>query len=842
MALQNARMSSTVFTLIALLMGAVVPLALGQDDRTSVGRQSPDGKRALELFQSAVLQVQTKDWEAPRQQMREATRLWMQAREPEKAARALMQMGYCFSREPNYQACLYFYKQVLEVRPLPGSVRADAYNAIAQVYAELSNRDLAMDYFTKAVEQAKRVRDRPAQSLALAGMADLDRRNGDNERALARVTQAQQLNRQHEDEGGEAGLLNISGQLNQGERRLEQARSAFEKALTIYRKTGDVEGQVKVLCSMTDLSLLASEKKEALAQAMKAVELAEGQAKSATANADKTRARDLQWRAWFRLARAERAAGQKELAAKYYFSALSHAGGTWWLVKISTETSAIAFRQETQAIYREYVDLLIEQGNLSEAYKWADAAKARTIRGMTEARRRTVSTGPGDQAGTLREQIRSIAGLRTQWLSSRPGVQREKLQKQIRDVEYALEERRVQTEIENSRFRLVWSGPAKIKWLQGKMSQDKSALLEFLLGETRSFAWLITADGVSCGILPSRKEIEKAVRPYLKSLTTPPNYRHLEMEIAKTREQSAALFSVLFGNLTRQIAPGQKLIVVPDGLLHYLPFETLIHDGRYLVEDHEISYNPSASMLGLWQDSSPQANGSKKMELLAFGDPLFEPRSNATNARKSVRAVSNTVQSMHTARGYALTSLPRTRDEVQDVASLFPPDRRRVYLGKESTEGAVKSEQLRDYKRLHFATHGLIDEEFPSRSAVALTFDDKSQEDGFLEAGEISELDIDCDLVVLSACQTGRGKLFSGEGIVGLSRAFIRAGARSVVVSLWNVSDISTGRLMKSFYRQLAGDVGNPAALRKAKLQMMEGARDLRHPYYWAPFVIIGRP
>jgi CHAT domain-containing protein len=125
---------------------------------------------------------------------------------------------------------------------------------------------------------------------------------------------------------------------------------------------------------------------------------------------------------------------------------------------------------------------------------------------------------------------------------------------------------------------------------------------------------------------------------------------------------------------------------------------------------------------------------------------------------------------------------------------------------------------------------------------VVLTLDDDPQEDGALEVGEISELDMDCDLVVLSACQTGRGQLFSGEGIVGLSRAFLRAGARSVVVSLWNVSDISTSQLMKSFYQQLVRGVGNAAALREAKLQMIRSAKEITHPYYWAAFVTIGKP
>jgi CHAT domain-containing protein len=125
---------------------------------------------------------------------------------------------------------------------------------------------------------------------------------------------------------------------------------------------------------------------------------------------------------------------------------------------------------------------------------------------------------------------------------------------------------------------------------------------------------------------------------------------------------------------------------------------------------------------------------------------------------------------------------------------------------------------------------------------VVLTLGDGAEEDGFLEVSEISRLDLDCDLVVLSACQTGRGQLLSGEGIVGLSRAFLYAGARSVVVSLWNVSDISTGQLMKNFYQNLTAGQSNAAALRRAKLQMLSSGKEARHPYYWSSFVMVGKP
>jgi CHAT domain-containing protein len=230
------------------------------------------------------------------------------------------------------------------------------------------------------------------------------------------------------------------------------------------------------------------------------------------------------------------------------------------------------------------------------------------------------------------------------------------------------------------------------------------------------------------------------------------------------------------------------------------------------------------------------------MELFGIGNPVFKPESKAIVGKGSRNSLSNKARQGLASRAFRLAPLPRTQDEIQYIANLFPSDRRRVFLGMESTEEAVKREPLRRYRRLHFATHSLIDEKSPLRSAVILGTGDNTEEDGFLEVSEISRLNLDCDLVVVSACQTGRGQLLSGEGIMGLSRAFLYAGARSVVVSLWNISDISTSQMMKGFYQHLVSGIGNAAALRKAKLQMIGLGIQTQHPYYWAPFVMVGKP
>jgi CHAT domain-containing protein/predicted negative regulator of RcsB-dependent stress response len=767
----------------------------------------------------------------------------MDLRAPEKAAHACLQMGDSYKKAKKYQESLYYYKLALNVSPLTGSVKTIAFNSIAEVYVDLYQDDLALHYYSKAIDQARMTKDQSTQELTLIGLADLYYQQGQRDKAVASIRQARQLNRQQGNDLAEAALRHLAGQIDQEEGLREQALENFEQALAIYQRTDNREGQIKVLCSISRLYLSSAQKQLALGSAEQALDLAEKQAQRTVTNADLLRATELRWRAWLTCARAQRATGQNEVARKSFLHTIGHIEGLWWLAYIATENSAVRFREELQAIYREFVDLLIEQGQFKQAYEWAERAKARATMGLIEARRMTKLPKKADLEGTLRELSRDVARLRTHFLSPQTSAeQRAKIQKQMREAEYSREEALLRAEMERFRDRLVWSQPATIKLLQEKMIQEKDTMVEFFLGEDRSFVWLITTNDISLEILPGRKEIEKTVKQYLEMASSMPSNIHIERDLSRLRKLAETLFSKLFGRLSKQIAPGQKLIIVPDGLLHYLPFEALIHDGRYLVEDHEVGCVPSASMLRLWQDSKDTTVTEDRMELLAFADPIFGPELKTSGSRQSRNSPNHITQQMRASRGFQLAQLPRTHDEVEYIASLFSPERRQVYLGKGSTEDAVKKEPLSRYRRLHFATHSLVNEESPSRSAVVLTLDSNTDEDGFLEVSEISELDLDCDLVVLSACQTGHGQLLSGEGIVGLSRAFLYAGARSVVVSLWNVSDISTAQLMKSFYQHLAGNFSNAAALREAKLRMLQSSTETRHPYYWAPFILIGKP
>ncbi len=841
MLLKAASISLNAFAVSAVLLIASVSLAFAQGERRAGERQPQEAaKQAEASFQDALISFDADDRESVRLRLQEAMRLWVQIFEPAKAAKAALQIGDRYRQAKQYRDALDYYKEAQNVKSLPGLVRSNVYHSLALVYGELYQANLAARYFDQALDQARAINDPSAQMLVLTDLADFYHRQGAVEEALGYITQALRLSKKGSAVADPA-LLYLQGQISREEGLIEKAKAAYEEALAIYRKTGNAEGQARVLSSISSLFLLSSQKQAALEHAAQAVELADKQAKRSASKADRARARELQWLALLSRARAEHALGQKEDARKSYLRALNYITALSWAVYIATEASAIAFREKAQAAYREFADLLVELGQLEEAYGWAECAKARAILNVTAARQVASPSKDSDQEALMHERSQAIASLRLELLSSKTGSEQQaKLKKDIEDAEYEMQEKQVLAEIEHSEKRLVWSKLATAEQLRKQMAQDQMALAEFSLGENRSFVWLFTRGEVYFEILPARKDIEQAVRSYLDALAANPNHLFIEKEIAKVRAKGEELFTTLFGSLSGRLEPGQRLIVVPDGLLHYLPFEALIHNGHYLIEDHEVSYNPSASLLGLWQDSGSRRDSADQMELFAVGDPIFDsPDIGGAKTKLNKTTKRNKARQTRAAPGFRLAQLPRTRDEVQYISDLFPSDRRKVFIGKESTEGAIKRESLHRYRRLHFATHSLIDEKSPWRSGVVLTSD--AEEDGFLDVSEISRLNLDCDLVVVSACQTGRGKLLSGEGVIGLSRAFIYAGARSVIVSLWNVTDISTGQLMKGFYQHATGGMSNAAALRRAKLQMI-GGKMTRHPYYWSSFVMIGKP
>jgi CHAT domain-containing protein len=272
--------------------------------------------------------------------------------------------------------------------------------------------------------------------------------------------------------------------------------------------------------------------------------------------------------------------------------------------------------------------------------------------------------------------------------------------------------------------------------------------------------------------------------------------------------------------------------------MHTLPFETLLRAAsgdastrRYLLEDYAISYAPSVTALaGL--GARARSASTPRDGLLLYANP--DPTAIRSGAEQS--GSDRTIRPFYDDESVSVASIPLADDEARAIARYAAEGG--VRTGAEASEHDVKSEPLDRFRIVHFATHGLISESVPLRSALVLASADGDGEDGLLQAREIYHLSLASDLVVLSACRTARGRIVAGEGVQGLVHAFLYAGAQAVVASLWDVNDAQTAAFMEAFYSHLAGGQEKADALRAAKLDMIE--RGASAPRYWAPFVVIG--
>lgn len=367
--------------------------------------------------------------------------------------------------------------------------------------------------------------------------------------------------------------------------------------------------------------------------------------------------------------------------------------------------------------------------------------------------------------------------------------------------------------------------PASITDAQRVASRDGTSILMYALGQNASVLWVITPSTLRMVRLPAASAIEKKVKLFRNQIgihpTDPRGYENAAKDLYNVLVQPAL-----------RAAPSEKVLIVPDGVLFYLPFEALVRsDGRFLIEQQSVNYAPSVSaFLTLPAPSSRDT-------LLAYGDPIFS----AARAGQATTDHSMQVRSVMRAAGLNLSALPNSRTEVQQIAKAFPPGRATVRVGNDATEASVKADDLTRYGTLHFATHALFDERVPSRSGIMLNLVNTGREDGVLRAAEVLNLRLRADLVVLSACQTGLGSYVRGEGILGLTRSFLAAGASRVVVSLWPVDDAGTVDLMSVFYHRWNRQGAASDALRAAKLEMIKSKRlAYRHPYFWAGFVQSG--
>jgi CHAT domain-containing protein len=523
-----------------------------------------------------------------------------------------------------------------------------------------------------------------------------------------------------------------------------------------------------------------------------------------------------------------------------------------------------------QHAYEFYVDLLMQlhrlhpdQGYNAEAFEAHERAKARGLLDLlSEAK---VNIRQGVDAGLLQRELRlqqlleQKQGAEIRLLAGgESGEQTRGLQKELEALR--TEYQQVEAHIRGSSPRyaaLTQPQPLGVSAIQKEVLDPDTVLLEYALGQQRSYLWAVTASGLTSVELPGREEIEKlAVRLYRTIIgrrpSAPDDYQKIAWAVSR----------MLLEAVQDQLG-NKRLLIAGDGALQIVPFAALPAPGletyEPLIVRHEIVSVPSASTLAYLRRDVAARHPAPK-EVAVFADPVFErdddrfPQTAAHTTAPTQTSPAPTTQvgsqaasaeslAIETVRGIGLQRLGFSRKEAEGILHLAPPPSRFAAMDFAANRSAATSPELGQYRIIHFATHGVVNDAHPELSGLVLSLFDKSgtPQDGFLRLNDLFNLKLNADLVVLSACRTALGREVRGEGLIGLARGFMYAGAPRVVVSLWSVNDQSTAEEMQRFYEGMLGrrHLRPAAALREAQIAMWKQDQ-WRAPFLWAAFVLQG--
>jgi len=754
---------------------------------------------------------------------------------------ALFRAGMLLRLSGRYEDALFCFNEALRFFRRQRNKRGEAFtlSQLGGVYADTADYAKAAQILQEALSLAHNLADPEAHAAILLRLIIVEKGRGARASALQYARQAEALLA-----GQPRTLRNVelTYQLGAAHAALEQAQQAaecFGQALSLARELRAPQFAAIILGDYAGVQLKAGNAAAALVSASQAVALLGRGGGS------------HHWEAQFLAtgAEAERSLGRQDKALAGYrraLAALEQARAR----SIPTEISRAGIVATRQQVFAGAIELLLSLSRPEEAFDVAESYHARAFLDVLAESALDGLDGltPEQQAQEERlfEQLSSVQ--KKLWRPDAPAEQEQQLKRELAEAERALELFRLEQRRADPRYTRINPPQPLPHGRVAELLDTETALIEYVLGDKQSFAWVVFQGKVSSVALPPGKDLAAAVATHRAASSGKVSSQTAAQAIAKLKALGQQLYQKLFQPLEERLAAARKLIIVPDGALAYLPFETLAGEPKrpastapYLAERFAISYAPSASALAALRTLRRNADREVKKGIVAFGDPVYA-KSEADEA-----APTNEARTRQAERSFDFRQLPYTRTEVNEIAALFPPAERRVFLGAAAHEQNVKAEPLREYRYVHFAAHALIDEDYPARSGIVLSTptDSKgdSKEDGALQMSEVMRLKLNADLVTLSACRTGLGQLLKGEGIIGLTRAFLYAGADSVVVSLWNVNDIATATLMKAFYKNLKQGLSKDDALRQAKLELIRGRQPAwRHPYYWAAFVLVGDP
>lgn len=793
---------------------------------------------------------------------RRSLSLWQSVDDRRGVALAQTALGGVNSFFGDKETALALHRQALGLFRALGNRQGEAaaLNGIAHAYEDLNEPLSALDHYAQALQLYEQIGNRDFAALNKLYVGRMYYLLGDFARALDHYGQSLALSREVGDRNIEAHALNGVGMIYEAGGEKGRALAQFEFALSLYHRLGDRRGQAYALNNLGYVYSSLGEWRKALACFRLALPLIRA-------------ASDRRGEALTLLnnARAERASGNLEAALALIRESIEII--EMQRAKVKSEDLRTSYFASVHEHYELYIDLLMTLDASSpgasydaEALLVSERARARalmeSLAGARAERQQDEGSPLLKREREVQEQLDAKAEYRMRLLSGKHTEEQEReVARELRAL--ALEYQEIHASIREHSPRLAaLTQPESLgveRILRELREDPDTLLLEFSLGEERSYLWVVSAAGIEGHVLPDRATIEKAVGKSYELLTKRQTLEELPSgqreEVARAadaeyRTESAALSRMLLGPAAARLG-ARRLLIVSDGLLQNIPFEALPEpdgSGRPLLLGHEVVGLPSALILSALRQEKERA-APRTVAVLA--DPVFDkddPRVGSPQMGDAPReADGDLARALRDVTGagpgaYDIPRLPSTRREARAIEALLPSGEALIATDFAASRSQVLGEELSRYRIIHFATHGILDSEHPELSGIILSLVDErgNPQNGFLRLHDIYRLDLSAELVVLSACRTGLGRNVRGEGFMSLTRGFLYAGSKSVVASLWQVDDEATSELMGYFYRGVLKEGLTPAAaLRAAKVEMLK-RDDRRAPYFWAGFVLQG--
>jgi CHAT domain-containing protein/tetratricopeptide (TPR) repeat protein len=721
----------------------------------------------------------------------------------------------------DYGGAMSFYSRsikLFEEIGADGGIEGVATN-IANMYIAQGNFDQARAY----LDRASLIHDKTGKEIpayALGSYGDTYKGEGQIAKAIEFYKRLLILKEKNDSNDAQAETLVNIGNAYLLVPDASEAVKAFERALRLSEQTGNNVWISQALLGKAEAGLIRND-----------FQAARNDATVAKSHFEKLQGSKENWEVYVALGLAARGLGEKEEARRNFERAVAivedqrkHvAGGA---------ADEQRFFQDKLSPYHLMIDSLVDAGRLEQAFQFAETAKARTL--LESLGSGKVRVGNSMSVKEMAdEQIfkNKLVSFNAQIDKERSRVAPdrlvlEKLQSELERMRLDFEDFQVKLHSTHPQLKSQ-RGEMKslvLREATGMIKDAGSALLEYTVTENKVFLFVISrsANGL----------------PVFKAYATPSANKDLIRKVEEFRTKLAAgdmdfqkssreFYDLLLRPAETELAGRTKITIVPDGPLWDLPFQALMDEkGRYLIEKAAVSYAPSLTALGEMSKKAMARKPSPGTELLAFGNPIVD---HSTKER---------VQRVF--MGERLEPLPEAQRLVNELGKMYGPNRSKIYVGAQADEETAKNESPK-YRIVQFATHGILNNASPMYSHLVLAQNEKDpNEDGLLEAWELKDLDLKADIVILSACDTARGRISNGEGVIGMTWAAFIAGAPTTVASQWKVESKSTTELMLEFHRQLlTGKVSKAEALRRAELKVMK-MPGYKHPSYWAGFVIVG--